>query len=76
MTGFSVSAGKVMMRSTACLISSSTSSGSASISISALTRPEFSTAEDEMRLMPSMPWMASSTRTHTASSTSAGLAPR
>ena len=60
------------MRSTAALTSSSTLRSSASSSSSTVTMPRFSWAVERMRLMPSMEAMASSTRTHTPSSASAG----
>ncbi len=75
-TGFSVSTGKVSMRSTAALMSSSTLRLSASSSSSAVTVPRFSWAVERMRLMPSIEAMASSTRMQTPSSASAGEAPR
>ena len=74
--GFSVSAGKVMMRSTPALTSSRTLRLLAPRSSSMETMPRPSVEEDVIFLIPSTPWMASSTRITTASSTSAGVAPR
>ena len=74
--GFSVSAGKVMMRSTSDLTSSRTLRLSAPRSSSTVTEPMPSVADEVIFLMPSTPWTASSTRMQTASSTSAGVAPR
>ena len=76
MTGFSVSIGKLVMASMLLLTSSTTRRASASRSSSIITVPIPSEAVDWICLMPSMPWIASSMRTFTASSTSSGAAPR
>ncbi len=76
MIGFSVSTGNVSMASTLFLISSSTVRASALVSTSTITWPMPSEAVEVICLMPSIPWMASSMRTQTASSTSSGAAPR
>ena len=76
MIGFSVSTGNVVMASTRLLMSSTTLRASAPSSSSTNTRPIPSLAVDVISLIPSRPWMASSTRTETASSTSSGAAPR
>ena len=57
-------------------MSSSTCRTSAPSSISTITLPMPSEAVEMICLMPSTPWMASSIRTQTASSTSSGAAPR
>ena len=74
--GFSVSAGNVSIASTLPLTSSTTLRASAPNSSSMITEPIPSEAVEMICLMPSIPWIASSTRTLTASSTSAGAAPR
>ncbi len=76
MIGFSVWSGNVVMASTLLLTSSTTRRASAPRSSSIITEPIPSDAVDWMRLMPSMPWIASSIRTFTPSSTSSGAAPR
>ncbi len=74
--GFSVSAGKVMMRSTSALTSSRALRLSVPRSSSMVTMPMPSDEAEVIFLMPSTPCTASSTRMQTASSTSAGVAPR
>ena len=76
MIGCSVSSGNVVMASTLLLTSSTTLRASAPMSSSMMTEPEPSEAVDLICLMPSMPCIASSIRTFTASSTSSGAAPR
>ena len=76
MIGFSVSIGKVVMASMLLLTSSTTRRASAPRSSSIITEPIPSEAVDWICLMPSMPWIDSSMRTFTASSTSSGAAPR
>ena len=76
MIGFSVSSGNVSMASTLALMSSSTRRVSAPSPTSTSTVPEPSSAVDVICSMPSMPWMASSIRMQTPSSTSSGAAPR
>ena len=76
MMGCSVSSGNVLMASTLLLTSSTTLRASAPSSSSIITEPEPSEAVDVICLMPSIPWIASSRRTFTASSTSSGAAPR
>ena len=76
MIGFSASSGNVVMVSILLLTSSTTRRASAPSSISTVTVPIPSDAVDWICLMPSMPWIASSMRTFTASSTSSGAAPR
>ena len=74
--GFSVSSGKVSMASTRFFTSSRTLRTSAPSSTSIRTVPMFSAAVEVTCLIPSMPWIASSIRMHTPSSTSSGAAPR
>jgi len=57
-------------------MSSSSLRESASVSIWIVTTPKFSRAVEVSFLTPSRPWMASSMRMQTASSTSSGAAPR
>ena len=76
MIGFSACSGNVVMVSILLLTSSMTRRASAPSSNSIVTVPIPSDAVDWIRLIPSMPWIASSMRTLTASSTSSGAAPR
>ena len=76
MMGSSVSMGNVVMASTWFLISSTTRRASAPSSSSTMTEALPSDAVDWISLMPSTPWMASSTRRITPDSTSSGAAPR
>ena len=76
MIGSSVSRGKVVIASTLFFTSSTTRRASAPSSSSTMTEALPSDAVDWICLMPSIPWMASSMRITTPSSTSSGAAPR
>ena len=76
MIGSSVAAGNVVIAWTAAVTSSSTRWASAPSSISSRTDALPGLAVDWIRLMPWMPWTASSTRRTTPVSTSSGAAPR
>ena len=75
MTGFSVSAGRVSMRSMVPRTSSTTRSMSAPSSSSTVTAAMPSAAVELIRRIPSRPVRRSSMRRTTPDSTSAGLAP-
>ena len=74
--GFSVSTGNVSMASTRPLMSSMTLRASAPSSSSTMTMPIPSEAVEVISPIPSRPWIASSMRMETATSTSSGAAPR
>ena len=74
--GVSVSIGNVVIVSTRFLTSSTTRRASAPSSSSATTDAPPSEAVERIRRMPSMLWIASSTRMTTPCSTSSGAAAR
>jgi hypothetical protein len=74
-SGRSASSGKVVMRSTAALTSSSFTVGCAPRASSMRTTPTPSAATEVTRSMPSRPSICSSTFCTIASSTSSGAAP-